>query len=68
MLSELRIWENEFYQYQIGLFKSDEFEARKAAWREQMSMDANIDIWRRTENACAENFRVYLNEIIDEIS
>ena len=68
MLSELRIWENEFYQYQIGLFESDEFEARTKAWRGQMSMDANIVIWRRTENAFAEDFRVYLNEIIDEIS
>ncbi len=32
MLSELRIWENEFYQYQIGLFESDEFEAKTIAW------------------------------------
>ena len=31
-------------------------------------MDANVVIWRRTENAFAEDFRVYLNEIIDEIS
>ena len=68
MLSELRIWENEFYQYQIGLFESDEFEARTIAWRGQMSMDANIVIWRRTENAFAEDFRVYLNEIIDDVS
>ncbi len=68
ILSQLRIWENEFYQYQIGLFESDEFEARTIAWRGQMSMDANIVIWRRTENPFAEDFRVYLNEIIDEIS
>ena len=68
MQSSLRIWENEFYQYQKGLFESDEFEARTIAWRGQMSMDANVVIWRRTENAFAEDFRVYLNEIINEIS
>ncbi len=33
-----------------------------------MSMDANVVIWRRTENAFAEDFRVYLNEIIDDVS
>ena len=68
LLSELRMWENEFYQYQIGLFDSAEFEARTNAWRGQMSWAANIVIWRRTENAFAEDFRVYLNELIDEIS
>ena len=26
--SQLRMWENEFYQYQIGLFDSDGFEER----------------------------------------
>ena len=66
--SQLRMWENEFYQYQIGLFDSAEFEARTNAWRGQMSWAANIVIWRRTENAFAEDFRGYLNEIIDEIS
>ena len=28
IMSQLRMWENEFYQFKIGLFESDEFEAR----------------------------------------
>ena len=31
VLSQLRMWENEFYQYQMGLFDAEEFEARRIA-------------------------------------
>ena len=68
MLSELRIWENEFYQYQLGLFGADEFTARTYAWRSQMGVDANEAVWEIVKDSFAPDFRVYLNEIIDEIS
>ena len=63
--SLLRMWENEFYQYQIGLFDSDEFEARTNTWKQEMSVTANLGIWRSSENMYAPDFRIYLNELID---
>ena len=66
--SQLRMWENEFYQYQIGLFDSDEFEARTNTWKQEMSVPANLGIWRSSENMYAPDFRIYLNELIDKIS
>ena len=68
ILSQLRIWENEFYQYQIGLFDSDEFEARTNTWKQEMSVTANLGIWRSSENMYAPDFRNYLNTMISEIS
>ena len=67
-LSQLRMWENEFYQYQIGLFDSDEFEARTNTWRRQI-ISANLTgIWGRAQDSFAPDFRMYLNAIINEIS
>ena len=66
--SLLRMWENEFYQYQIGLFDSDEFEARTNTWKQEMSVTANLGIWRSSENMYAPDFRNYLNTMISEIS
>ena len=68
ILSQLRMWENEFYQYQIGLFDSDEFEARTNTWKQEMSVTANLGIWRSSENMYAPDFRNYLNTMISEIS
>ena len=42
--SLLRMSENEFYQYRIGLFDSDEFEARTNTWKQEMSITANFGI------------------------
>tara|TARA_B100000989_G_C19442064_1_gene427801 strand:- start:21 stop:482 length:462 start_codon:yes stop_codon:yes gene_type:complete len=66
--SLLRLWENEFYQHQLGLFGSDEFEARTNAWKAAMTSEYNLEHWRRAEEQYDPDFRNYLNEIIDEIS
>ena len=67
-LSQLRMWENEFYQYQIGLFDSDEFEARTNTWKRQISY-ANVNgIWTRVQDSFAPDFQIYLNGIVDDIS
>tara|TARA_B100001063_G_C16724056_1_gene535251 strand:+ start:627 stop:1088 length:462 start_codon:yes stop_codon:yes gene_type:complete len=68
ILSQLRMWENEFYQYQIGLFDSEEFEARRIAWGRVMSSDINVERWKVAEETFNPDFRINLNEIIDEIS
>ena len=67
-LSQLRMWENEFYQYQIGLFDAEEFDARRIAWGRVMSSDINVERWKVAEETFDPDFRIYLNEIIDEIS
>ena len=33
LLYQLRMWENELYQYRQGLFETQEFESRLALWR-----------------------------------
>ena len=66
--SLLRMWENEFYQYQIGLFDSDEFEARTNTHRDQLTIKSNVAVWERYKHWFAPDFQIYLNEIVDEIS
>ncbi len=68
VLSQLRMWENEFYQYQMGLFDAEEFDARRIAWGRVMSFDASVERWKIAEETLDPDFRVYLNAIIDEIS
>ena len=67
-ISQLRMWENEFYQYQLGLFDADEFQARTNTWRRQIIAANLIGFWRRGEDSYAPDFRNYLNEMIAEIS
>ncbi|MFL2839638.1 MAG: hypothetical protein ACJZ83_12415 [Pseudohongiellaceae bacterium] len=66
--SQLRMWENEFYQYQIGLFDSDEFEARTNTHRDQLTIKSNVAVWERYKHWFAPDFRIYMNELLDEIS
>ena len=46
LLSNLRMWENEFYQSQLGLFDSDEFKARKIWWRKIIGIPVNLQTWK----------------------
>ena len=42
MASQQRMWENEFYQYQKGLFDPDELKARTNLWTRSISFEANL--------------------------
>lgn len=68
MASQQRMWENEFYQYQNGLFDSDEFRARTNLWRRSISFEANLRAWRQAEDSYSPDFRDFLNGIISEMS
>ena len=68
VLSQLRIWENEFFQYQKGLFEADEFEARTNTWKVNISITSTLNVWRNSETQFAPRFRNYLNDIINEQS
>lgn len=61
------MWENEFYQYQVGLYDSDEFEPKTIVWRRQIAIASTEAVWRRREDSFAPNFRNYLNGIIAEM-
>ena len=62
------MWKNEFYQYQIDLFDLDEFEARTNIWKQEMSVTANLEIRRNSENMYVPDFRNYLTAMIFEMS
>ena len=67
-MSQFRMWENEFFQHEIGLFDSEEFEARVNWWRFVMGFDYALERWEGSQETFAPDFGVYLNKIIDEIS
>ena len=68
ILSQLRIWENEFYQSQIGLYAAEEFEARRIWWGRIMRRPVNSQTWRVEQETFYPDFRIYMNELLDEIS
>ena len=68
ILSQLRIWENEFYQYRMGLYAAEEFEARKIWWGKIIGIPVNSQTWRLEEETFYPDFRIYMNELLDEIS
>ena len=68
ILSQLRIWENEFYQYQKGLYAAEEFEARRIWWERIMRRPVNLQTWRVEQETFYPDFRIYMNELLDEIS
>ena len=67
-LSQFRMWENEFFQHEIRLFDSEEFEARVNWWRFVMGFDYALERWKGSQETFASDFGMYLNEIIDGIS
>ena len=65
--SQLRMWENEYYQYQVGLFDTDEFAARTITWRRQIATAGVLSVYERLEATLAPDFQIYMNAIIDEV-
>ena len=59
--SNLRLWENEWYQYEIGLFDEDEFAPRLANWENIFQAEGYREIWAGIGQYHSEGFR----EIID---
>ena len=48
-LSQFRMWENEFFQHEIGLFDSGKFAARIKWWRFVMGFDRALEQWQGSE-------------------
>ena len=62
------MWENEFYQHEIGPFGSEEFEARVNCWRFVMGFDYALEQWQGSQEQFAPDFRIYMTELLGEIS
>ena len=56
-LTQLRMWENEWYQYQQNLFDAAEFESRLELWDFSMSFQINREVWDTQRYSFASDFR-----------
>ena len=65
-ITQLRMWENEWYQYQNGLFDETEFEPRLNLWRNSMSNPYNILVWEQARLNFSPDFRELLDNLIQE--
>ena len=64
--ANLRVWENELYQYQQGLFDDSEFAARKATWADLLRIPSLRDIWNITKENHSTEFQIVINELLLE--
>ena len=62
-----REWENSHYQYEIGLFTPEEFEARVDRWRTNMALPGFLQEWERTRTGYSPSFRAEIDAIVAEI-
>ena len=65
VLSNLQLWENEWYQYQAGLFGEDEFKARSVTWGSLMRRRGYRQIWESTNAGYVQGFRDYIDSMLD---
>lgn len=65
-ISQLRIWENEFYQYQTGLFEASEFEAREKTWRANIIIGSIHKVWATRRDQFAKDFVEYIDRLYAE--
>ena len=65
-LTQLRMWENELYQYKQGLFEAIEFESRLNLWEGLIARDSqDSEAMRQVWNGQRDNFSPEFVEIID---
>ncbi|MEZ5492329.1 MAG: hypothetical protein R3F50_18760 [Gammaproteobacteria bacterium] len=64
--SSFRIWENEFYQYQKGLFSESEFLGRENRWRNNMRNRFRQGVWCNTRSTYSEGFQEIMNSFLTD--
>lgn len=63
----LRMWENNYYQYEAGLFDSSEFDADLAVWRTILSQEPEfVRHWRERRMGYSAGFREVIDQILAE--
>lgn len=63
----LRLWENEWYQYQQGLYELEEFEPRLKIWRKMVNTPGIIFVWQEWQrDAFSPEFSALINSFIED--
>lgn len=62
--SNLRIWENEWYQFDKGLFEAQEYESRSQALAVILSKSGYKEIWKDNKTQYSEGFRAYVDSLL----
>tara|TARA_B100000959_G_scaffold221679_1_gene234490 strand:- start:60 stop:530 length:471 start_codon:yes stop_codon:yes gene_type:complete len=65
-MSNMRMWENEWFQYQAGLFGEDEFAARSSTWRTLIRFPGYRSAWQTTRNGYERSFKEFVDSMIEE--
>jgi hypothetical protein len=63
----IREWENSHYQYERGLFTSEEFQARVTNWRGAMNNWVFREVWTNWRETYAPSFRAEIDRIVAEV-
>ena len=66
MSAMLRIWENEHYQYSLGLFDESEFQPRRELWKFNIR-NMGIARWEEIRRWYSPAFRSVIDQIQEEI-
>ena len=63
--SQTRMWENEWYQAQLGTFESEEFQARLCLWSGALNVNSigYKNVWSRIRDTYAPEFREVLDDM-----
>ena len=58
------MWENEWYQYQRGLFEEDEFLNRLELWRGILNQTKYTEEWETLKYSFSPTFQAILDSLI----
>ena len=64
--SQLRMWENEWYQYSQGLYDAEEFEPRLGIWKREMRNGRHQAFWTFWRDTYSPGFRSLIDEYVNE--
>lgn len=65
--ANFRTWENEWYQYQKGLFEEPEFAARSANWGSTLWQFPGLrSVWNQSRRGYSSGFRNYLDQLVTD--
>ena len=63
----LRLWEDEHYQYRMGLYDEEEFARERDNWRDVLRTNRGIlTIWCRNRGNYSAEFAAEVNRLIDQ--
>ena len=64
VIAVLRAWENEYSQYERGLFSSEEFLPRMERWRRNMEFELYRSTWAENRDSFSPAFRAAIDAMV----